>query len=275
MIKLKVNHKQINVDFFTFPDGTRHVKIEENITAIEGKCVVEIIAQVSSSDDIMDILLLKDAVDRQTAYQFISLTMPYMLGSRQDRIMVNGEPLSVQVYANILNLANFDEISILDPHSTATLAALNHGHEMILEGFYDQLLIDINNAVVVSPDAGAVKRATTFAKNKGIQHLIKADKTRDLATGKITDFELYIKDIDILDKDVYIVDDIVTNGGTFLGLLEKIKECRPNSINLVVTHADHGEGLDKMAHAFDDVYVTNSKRAYESTSNVHVTNIFD
>ena len=223
----------------------------------------------------MDILLLKDAVDRQTAYQFISLTMPYMLGSRQDRIMVNGEPLSVQVYANILNLANFDEISILDPHSTATLAALNHGHEMILEGFYDQLLIDINNAVVVSPDAGAVKRATTFAKNKGIQHLIKADKTRDLATGKITDFELYIKDIDILDKDVYIVDDIVTNGGTFVGLKEEIDKCYPRSVNLVVTHADHGEGLDKMAFAFDDVYVTNSKRAYESTSNVHVTNIFD
>ena len=281
MIKLKINNRLINVEFFAFPDGTRHVKIKENILAVEAKCAVEIVAQVSSSDDIIDILLLKDAVDRQTAYQFISLTIPYMLGSRQDRIMVEGEPLSVQVYANMLNLANFDEISILDPHSSATLASLNNGNEMRLEGYYEELDININteNMVVVSPDAGAVKRATTFAKVRCIKTLIKSDKTRDLATGKITDFELYASEEDIIDKDVYIVDDIVTNGGTFLGLKEEIDKYYPKSVSLVVTHADHGEGLVKMSNSFDNVYVTNSKNNYLNLdwtvyNNLTVTDIF-
>ena len=274
MIKLLDNGILIETEFFTFPDGTRHVKIK-NTSLNFSENSVTVVAQVSNSSDIMDILLLKDAIDRETTYVTIGLHMPYMLGSRQDRIMVDGEPLSVQVYANILNLAGFDEIVVLDAHSSATVASLKHGCDMPLKDiFYDKINIDVFNAVVVSPDAGAIKRATTFANEKGISTLVKGDKTRDLATGKIIDFNLYA-DLEIMYKDVYIVDDIVTNGGTFLGLLEKIKEYRPNSINLVVTHADHGEGLDKMAYAFDNVYVTNSKRNYTSGGNVTVIDVFD
>jgi len=82
-----------------------------------------------------------------------------------------------------------------------------------------------------------------------------------MTNGKILSFSLHANLDDINGKDVIVLDDCITNGGTFLGLLGKIVEFSPASVSLCVTHADHKEGVLKMVASggFDHIYISNSR----------------
>jgi len=56
----------------------------------------------------------------------INLFIPYFPAARQDRVMIQGEPLSVKVYADIINNANVNKVTVYDAHSEVTSAVLNN-----------------------------------------------------------------------------------------------------------------------------------------------------
>jgi ribose-phosphate pyrophosphokinase len=72
----------------------------------------------------MQLLLATDAL-RRAGFRKISAWLPYFPAARQDRIMMPGEPLSVKVYAQIINAQGYERVMVFDPHSDVTPALLD------------------------------------------------------------------------------------------------------------------------------------------------------
>ena len=79
-------------------------------------CNYLITHRIQSFNDFGLLLLAVDALKRMGIHK-INVFTPYFPAARQDRVMIKGEPLSVKVYANILNALNLDGITIYDSHS--------------------------------------------------------------------------------------------------------------------------------------------------------------
>jgi ribose-phosphate pyrophosphokinase len=115
---------------------------------------------------------------------------------------------------------------------------------------------------VISPDAGAEKRAGEVARKLGVP-LIHAWKTRDVGTGAISGFgfDAYAEATTINKRArVLVVDDICDGGGTFVGLAAAIEKSFPADIDLhlFTTHGIYSKGVAPLAEHFSHIYCTDS-----------------
>lgn len=105
---------------------------------------------------------------------------------------------------------------------------------------------------------GARKKVEEFARKVGAKGVICFDKTRELATGKITGMRC-IDDLYYGYNTKYMVlDDICDGGRTFIELAKLLP--KPCSKELLVTHGIFSKGVDIVTDLYDHVYTTDSFR---------------
>ena len=116
---------------------------------------------------------------------------------------------------------------------------------------------------IVSPDFGAIKKATSISEYYNIPLLISLKK-RDVSTGYTVFDKLLIDDsVDLTDKKLLIVDDICDYGNTFINLAKGIKDLyNIKSIDLFVTHGLFSKG--KKLNNIDNTYCFNDYSKSES-----------
>ena len=105
--------EEIQFENFTFAGGEPHIKINPNFDKLEP---ITITHRLSSFQDLGLLCLAVDALERMKA-NLETLIIPYFPSARQDRVMILGEPLSVKVYADIINNLNFKKVIVFDAHS--------------------------------------------------------------------------------------------------------------------------------------------------------------
>ena len=245
-------------EFLTFSGGEEHVVVD-----VEQADRILIDARVDSSSELMRLLAVTDAAKRQGIKE-ISLFLPYFPGARQDRVDPGtGFAFTAKIIANIINSQGYDKVIIVDPHSEVTPALLNGCIVIGVEKVVPVAFAAMNGFrpdAVISPDAGAEKRAAAVAKLYKVP-VISARKHRDAATGKLTGFSLD-KIPDTLRGNFLVVDDICDGGGTFLGLAAEFDKQRQMGDKLVlwVTHGIFSQGYSKLLCAYDHIYTTDSLR---------------
>lgn len=187
------------------------------------------------------------------------LVLPFVPGARQDRLNDSGDYLfTAKSIANEINVRGFPSVTVLDPHSEVTPALIDRCR---VTHAADCLTIPKGKyAAVISPDAGAEKRAGLVANKLGLP-LIHAWKTRDVATGAITGFG-YDDEAFAMSaaETVLVVDDICDGGGTFVGLAQAIKARDGNrrDLHLFTTHGIYSKGVDVLRPHFSHIYCTDS-----------------
>ena len=242
--KVYIDDKEISLKTFIFSGGEVQVKVASNRNWARGS-TSKIVAHVRSSDDIMTLMLLNDAIIREYNPRVRRLLMPYLPYARQDRVCASGEALALKVCTDLINSLKFDNVEIWDCHSDVGVALLDNCHnrdqkEVIVAS---QELIDIIRnpcTVLVSPDAGANKKTLEVAKFFQAHGVIRADKVRDVKTGQITGTEVYG---DVESKVCVIVDDICDGGMTFIKLAEALHEKGADRVILYVTHGIFSKGI--------------------------------
>lgn len=233
---------------FNFPAGEVSVRLNEDTL----RDVSTIVAHIQNSDNIMQMLLLNDAL-RRVGQQQINLLLPYVPYSRQDRVCNSGEALSIKVFCDLVNSCNFNSVFVMDCHSDVTLALLNnvqHAHQSVV---FSQIEKDWANTIIISPDAGALKKAEQFAKDRGAKGVVVANKKRNVSIG---DIEYVRLTESVANEDVFVVDDICEGGGTFLLLAEQLQEAKSKEI--AVSHGIFSRGTEVLTNVYDKVYTTNS-----------------
>lgn len=257
------NNQVHHVSKWRFPDGCRGVNVYSMSGHANHENVV-IVARLSTSDDIMSLLMTVDAIRRMYPSIPLSLYSPYIPYGRQDRVCNDGDSLSIAVMANLINSCGFSKVTTLDVHSPVTLALINN----IINTDQHQIKIPDYSEydVVVAPDQGAIHRARSYAARCGINEVCSASKVRNLRTGEIISYEL---SGDVAGKKVLVVDDILDGGRTFEELSTQLKKAGCDNASLFVTHGMFTKGFD-VCKLFETVYTTNSYRDFDD---VYVKNL--
>jgi ribose-phosphate pyrophosphokinase len=252
------------IDNKFFGGGERRILIDK----VDKNDIVDITFRYSGDQSIMDLIMCCDALKRMGAV-LRKLTIPYFPGARQDRVCNLGEALSVKVYANLINGLNFKEVLVFDPHSEVTTAVLDRvsvidNYSFILQVFNDirrefstDIMVDLP-LVLVSPDAGANKKVFGLAKFlNGVFDVVRADKVREVKTGKIVDTQVFCDTLE--GKIAVISDDIISYGGTFKALAKKLKEKGASKVYLIVSHCEGVADLKSLQESgIDKLFTTNS-----------------
>lgn len=253
-----------------FPDGQQSVRIiEKNYDTFyrlkEQITPITIKSRLNTFRDLELIICANQAL-KEIGVKSVKLFIPYCIGGRSDRKFQDGGVNYIKnVIAPILNLQNFDEVKIMDPHSDVLEACIKNFVKSNNFKLGMMALRDIGggedimkNVCLVSPDAGAYKKIFDFASWYGIKEIVTASKVRDLDTGKI--LKTVVPSLSSHSNMTYIiVDDICDGGRTFIEVAKAIKEEKPDAkIYLIVTHGIFSQGFDLLVQHLDGVYTTNS-----------------
>lgn len=175
--------------------------------------------------------------------------------------------------ADDIDSMNAELVVLEDVHSYIATRLINNSIDS--SEFYAKLPDDVfNGKCIVFPDKGSVERNIGLYIGHDLGYIV-CGKHRDPETGKLSGFE--IKENEYRDGTPMLVyDDLCDGGGTFIGIADILKQLNPPSISLAVTHAIQLEGIQKVAEAYDEVWISNSFYDWGSVElpkNVHVIDI--
>lgn len=243
----------IAFEAFQFSGGEPHLKIKTVIPAGQSVLVTH---RVRSFNDMGLLLLAVDALRRMGVRQ-IRVLLPYFPGARQDRVMVPGEPLTVRVYADLINSLDLEEVIIFDPHSEVTPALLNRCTVISNHHFIKTVLEQLPGEVtLVAPDGGALKKIYKLSEALGGLPVVACSKNRDVHTGHLSGFTVHADNLQ--NRDCLVVDDICDGGGTFIGLAQALRERGAGKLYLAVSHGIFSKGIDELATLYSMIFTTDS-----------------
>lgn len=247
--------QEINFEQHTFAGGEPHIKINPDFDLSQA---VNVSHRLNSFNNLGLLCMAVDALKRLGCTLNV-LFIPYFPAARQDRLMVTGEPLSVKVYADIINAFQFKKVVIYDVHSEVTSTLLHNCKVVPNHNFIQTVLEKIDKELLlISPDAGALKKIHRLAEHLGGIKVVTCSKNRDVRTGALKNFKVDSDDLE--GKDCLLVDDICDGGGTFLGLAKALKEKNAGKLYLAVSHGIFSKGYEELLKHFEKIFTTDSIR---------------
>ena len=198
----------------------------------------------------------------------ITLIMPLLYQSRQHK-RKGRESLDCAIALQELEALGVNSIITFDAHDPNVSNAVP---KLPFQNFYPTHTIinelvdneDIKNILVISPDMGAMERARYYAEILGCDVGVFY-KRRDLSkvvNGKNPIVEHVYMGVDVKDKDILIVDDMIASGNSMLETAKELKEKGARRVFLVATFSLLTEGTKNFIEAykkgyFDKLYSTN------------------
>ena len=198
----------------------------------------------------------------------ITLIMPLLYQSRQHK-RKGRESLDCAISLQELEALGVNSIITFDAHDPNVSNAIP---KLPFQNFYPTHTIinelvdneDIKNILVISPDMGAMERARYYAEILGCDVGVFY-KRRDLSkvvNGKNPIVEHVYMGVDVKDKDILIVDDMIASGNSMLETAKELKEKGARKVFLVATFSLLTEGNKNFIEAyekgyFDKLYSTN------------------
>ncbi|RFS15701.1 ribose-phosphate diphosphokinase [Emticicia sp. C21] len=245
--------ESISFEAFTFAGGEPHIKIKSDFAITEQ---VVISHRLNSFNDLGLLCVAVDALKRMKVKE-INAFIPYFPAARQDRVMVGGEPLTVKVYADIINALQLSKVTVFDPHSEVTPALLNNCEVIPNHTFIKKAIEHIGETpLLISPDGGALKKIYKVSEYLGGVEVVECSKSRDVKTGKLSGFKVYADDLQ--GRDCMIVDDICDGGATFIGLAEELKKKNAGKLYLAISHGIFSKGFANLTQHFEKIFTTDS-----------------
>lgn len=253
-----------------FPDGQQSVSIEVDSLVVNGQYLTDdhiVIESRFNSFRDLELIISANQALKEMGIPAIDLVVPYFLGARSDRKFTEGTSNYLKtVVCPIINSQNFNQVVVLDPHSDVLEACLNNFTKVDNVQLVNFALEKIgrDNVVLVSPDAGALKKVYHVAESLELSDIVIASKHRDVTTGKITHTEVPGIDKYGENHKFVIVDDICDGGRTFTELAKAIRQHNALSeIYLIVTHGIFSAGMKPLNDVFTGIFTTNSIRSIE------------
>ena len=221
-----------DVDITRFPDGEVFVKIVDNVRG-DDLFIVQSVS-VNPNEYLMELLIMIDAAKRASADR-ITAVLPFYGYARQDRKDQPRVPITAKLVANLLVAAGADRILCVDLHAQQ------------IQGFFDIPVdhlyaspvivkylrsMELEDLVVVSPDAGGLKNADAYAKlmNAGIALVGKQRKSAEhVEANHLVG--------DVAGRNTLLVDDMTSTAGTLTAAAKLLEKAGAKSIRAAVSHS--------------------------------------
>lgn len=239
-----------------FPDGTLLMKFDPNGDEFDTRGNILVEWYYENDAELFSLICVKRHLDRVYSYSDVVLEMPYIPHARMDRVKSDEDVFTLKYFCEVINSLNFKVVHVRDAHSNVSLALLNNVEEMPITNYVLDAIFEAQADVLFFPDEGAMKR---YSGGFDIPYAFGMKK-RDWKTGQIQGLDIINAEA-VKDKNVLIVDDICSRGGTFYHSAKALKAAGAKSVSLYVTHCERTIILGEMASTdglVDHVYTTKS-----------------
>jgi len=226
----------VSVEIKKFPDGETYVRI---LGEVSGRDVVYINSlQRSPNESLIETLLTLDALRDLGAARLIAV-IPYMSYARQDSRFNPGEAISVQTIAKLFKSMRLDHLVTVDMHlhritdPSSLFGANFHNITGVRElAKYIKRNYSVENTVVIGPDEEAEQWAKIMAEDLGGLEYGVLKKTR-LTAEKVA---VVAEGLNVQGKNVIIVDDIISTGGTIVEAVNTLRNLGAREIYVTTVH---------------------------------------
>jgi len=228
----KIKANLVKSEIRVFPDGESKITLIGKISKKKSIVLQSIYPPVDTN--LVQVLSLITKA-KENSSEVIAV-IPYMGYARQDREFLPGEIVTMKVLGKLFKSAGASKIIVVDIHSSIGLKHFSIKTKNVtaipdLVGFFKKL--SLKNPLVVSPDQGGKERAKEFAKEFNSDY-IALEKTRDKKTGKV---KIKTKNLEVENRDLILVDDIISTGGSIIKATQFLKKQKCKRIYVACTHA--------------------------------------
>ncbi|MEZ6183610.1 MAG: ribose-phosphate pyrophosphokinase [Planctomycetota bacterium] len=238
-----------------FPDGEVRVKFKADVRGADVFLIQSTCTPVN--DHLVELLIMADALRRASAAR-ITAVIPYFGYSRQDRKDEGRVPITAKLVADLLQASGIHRVVTLDLHAAQIQGFFNipvdHLYASRVFTKYVRQL-DLPDLVVASPDAGGMKQAWGYSKRLDA-YLAVVEKRR--TSGEDVEVGFVIGDVQ--NKNVVIIDDMISTGGSVSKAAQLLKDKGAKAVYVMATHAVFcGRAVEKLRDApFEEIIVTDT-----------------
>ena len=232
-ISLDLHAEYKNIELRIFADGESKIRLDN---MAKKNCIIIHSTYPPTDQHLMQIFMIMYKCKEDGAKD-ICVVSPYLAYTRQDKVFVDGEIITINLVGKILACLGITKLVTIDSHKPD---ALNYSFATIdltaipSLSSYVKHNLTMNNPIVISPDEGGIERAKKFAGliNANSLSLVK---TRDRFTGDVS--------ISLLDQgplkncDALIVDDMISTGASIMKTIELLKKYHIGNVYAICTHA--------------------------------------
>lgn len=236
----------------TFPDSEKYIRL---LTNVEGKeCAL--IQSAIDNNALIETYLFLDLLKDMGASK-IQAVIPYLAYARQDKRFLEGEALSAKTILEIISQRS-DSITVVNAHFLQEPGTHQfHGIQMqnldatpLLARYFRK---QVEDPVFIAPDKGSREIVANAAKQNDSEHDYLDKKRID---GE--NVEILPKNLDIENRNVVILDDMISTGGTMVEASKALKEQGAKSIHLGCVHGLFIKGTEELEEQADTLICTDT-----------------
>ena len=251
-----------------FPDGASKITFGR----IPKNSVVLVVQSTYPPVDTNLLQILSIISQARKASSKIYAIIPYMGYARQDRQFLSGEVITMSIVAKMLEVAGAKKIVVVDIHSKTALNHFKISKESVsaipeLAKYFKKL--KLKNALVVSPDMGGALRAKKFASLLNTD-FIALKKSRNRKTGKGL---IQSSKVDVCGKDLILVDDIISTGGSIVKAAQFLKKQKCKRVFVACTHGLFVKGAEKKIKKAGVSHIISTNTIPRNTSKVDISGV--
>jgi ribose-phosphate pyrophosphokinase len=271
---ISVNELEVKIEHY--PDGTPRINLDvDDIPDFTdgSTSYIHIRWKYENDAELMYLTMIKKHLDANLADVTYLLTMDYIPNGRMDRTKRDCEVFTLKYFCDVINSLNFSRVFILDAHSNVSVALLNNcinkspknfiqkaideirneniEKEVVTEfsdikndvvsDTYENSVFDDSKLVLYFPDYSASKRyADMFPQFR----YCYGEKKRDWETGKILGIDIRTNGINLENKIVLVLDDLISYGGSIHYGVQELMNYKPEKVYAYATHCENSV-LDK------------------------------
>jgi ribose-phosphate pyrophosphokinase len=224
-----------DVTLKTFANGEIYVRFEESIRGADIFLVQSTCRPVNEA--LMELLIMIDAAKLASAHR-INAVIPWYGYSRQDKKSAPREPITAKLVAEMLQAAGVDRVLTMDLHAGQVQGffriPVDHmtAIPLLVEHFEDrQRAGELDNPVVVSPDAGRAKLANHVAEKLGANLAVLTKQRPEHNAAEVT---LLVGDVE--DRDAILIDDMIDTAGTLVAGADTIRAAGARRVYAAAVH---------------------------------------
>lgn len=219
-----------------FPDGEKYLRIDEDVVGHD----VVIVQSIHHQPDelLFEYFLMCDTVRDLGAKRVIAV-FPYFAYARQDSRFNAGEAVSFRTVAKLLEDVGTSELFSVDMHQHRIERAselfkipVHNLTAVPLLAEFVKTRLTLEKLVVVGPDEESEQWASTAASILGADYDVLTKKR--LGADKV---EIATKSLGVGGRDVLLVDDIISTGGTIVEAIRILKNEEARRVIVACTHA--------------------------------------
>jgi len=246
-----------DVEVRKFPDREIYFRIDSDVKGADVFLVQS--GYPGPNHALVEVLLAADTC-KDLGAKSITVIFPYLSYSRQDKRFKKGEAFSLQTISHLLRSVGITKLITVDAHNWNEYGELDlfglkntniTAGKILVEHIMKKYKLD--KVHVLSPDLGASVLVEEAAKVEGSEY----STLKKVRTG---DFDVEMSgELDVKGKNVIILDDIVSTGGTMLLAIQKAREAGCKKVFLACVHGIFGwDSLEKLRKKSDGLVATDS-----------------